>query len=221
MGTEIRSIELNNIHLSYPSIRGRKDVLKGITVSIPENRSLGILGRNGAGKSTLINIISGLLHPDKGEVNRNGLRLSWPIGKPTFQSNLSARNNVKFIARITGMDVKPVMEFVEDFTELGDYIDMPLTSYSAGMKARLGFAVSMAVDYDCLLIDEGFGAGDARFKKRMDEVFQEKFKDRNMICISHNVATIKRYCDYAAILRNGKLELFEDLEEAFDIYKDL
>lgn len=218
---EVRNIELRDIHMSYRMVHGRNHVLKGITLDIPSNKSLGILGRNGAGKSTLINILCGIIHPDKGYIKYNGLNMSWPVGRPAFQGSLTAVNNIKFICRLLGKPIKETIEFVEDFSELGKYMDMPIKTYSSGMRTRLGFAISMAVDFDCLLVDEGFNAGDARFTQKMNDVFEEKRANTNMICVSHNGNIIKKFCDYAAILNGGKLEIFDDINEALKIYKNL
>lgn len=217
----IRSIDLRNIHMSYKTTNGRNQVLRGLNLSVPNDRSLGILGRNGAGKSTLINIISGLLEPDRGNVNYNGIKLSFPIGRPTFQGSLTAYNNIKFVCRVMGVEIAPVYEFVQDFAELGEYMDMPVKTFSSGMKSRLGFALSMAIDSDCLIVDEGFGAGDARFRKKMNDVFEQRREGKNMICVSHNGGIIRKFCDYVGVLDNGIVTIYDDLEEGFNVYESL
>jgi len=217
----VKSIDLRNVHMSYKTKKGRNHVLRGLNLSIPNDRNFGILGRNGAGKSTMINILSGLLEPDRGTVTHNGLRLSWPIGRPAFQGSLTAYNNIKFVCRVMGIEIGPVFEFVQDFAELGDYMYMPVKTFSSGMRSRLGFALSMAVDCDCLLVDEGFGAGDARFRKRMDEIFEQRRAGKNMICVSHNGGIIRKFCDYAGVLKNGVVTVYDDLEEAFSVYENL
>lgn len=218
--TESR-IRLDDIHMSYRTVKGWNHVLRGVTLDIPRHRSLGIFGRNGSGKSTLINILAGLLEPDQGAIDLNGLRISWPIGRPAFHAKLTARNNIKFVCRVMGADIPSVVEAVEDFAELGEYMDMPLTTYSSGMKSRLNFALSMAVDCDCLLVDEGFNAGDARFTQKMHDRFDQLRADKNMICVSHNGNIIQRFCDYAGILQDGKIEVYEDIDEAIEIYRHL
>lgn len=194
-------------------------MLQDISLDIPADKSLGILGRNGAGKSTLVSIISGKIKPNRGNINYNGLKVSWPIGKPAFQGSLSAVNNIKFLCRLLDLPTKEIIRFVDDFAELGDYMIMPVKTYSSGMKSRLGFAISMAMDFDCLLVDEGFNAGDARFTAKMKEAFKKKKENTNMICVSHNGNIIKKFCDYAAILDNGKITLYDDIKEALKIYK--
>lgn len=221
MGNEIKFIEMNDVHMSYRVRHGWHKVLKGISLKVPQNKSVGILGRNGAGKSTLINILSGLITPMKGNINYNGLRVSWPIGRPAFQGSLTGTNNIRFICRLFGKPIKETIEFVDDFAELGKYMDMPVKTYSSGMKTRLGFAISMAVEFNTLLVDEGFSAGDARFTKKMNEIFNEKRKRTNMICVSHNGPIIREFCDYAAILQDGKIEIYDNVKEAIRKYRDL
>jgi capsular polysaccharide transport system ATP-binding protein len=221
MGTEIKKIELDDLHMSYRVRNGWHHVLKGISIDIPQNRSIGILGRNGAGKSTLISILSGLIRPNKGSIKYNGIKVSWPVGRPAFQGSLTGANNIKFFCRLFNLPIRETIDFVEDFAELGKYMHMPIKSYSSGMRTRLGFGLSMAIDFDTMLIDEGFNAGDARFTQKMNDLFDQKRETHNMICVSHNGGVIKKFCDYAAILRDGKLEVYEDIEEALSIYKNL
>lgn len=221
MGSEIKKIELRNISMSYRTRNSIHKVLDDLSFDIPHNKSLGILGRNGAGKSTLIKILSGVIKPQRGTVNYNGMDVSWPIGKPALQGSLTGANNIKFFCRLLGMPFRETIDFCEDFAELGKYMNMPVNTYSSGMKTRLGFAISMTADYDTLLVDEGFNAGDARFTKKMKALFEEKREKTNMICVSHNGKVIRKFCDYAAILRNGKLEFHDDVNQAIKIYKTL
>lgn len=216
-------LEINNVTKSfYTKRRGWTKVLKGIDVQIPKDKSLGILGRNGAGKSTLINIISGMDVPDSGKVKTNGLRLSWPLGGTSgIHGSLTARENLKFICRIYGEDIKEKLAFVEEFAELGQYIDMPVKTYSSGMKSRLGFAISMALQFDTYLVDEGFSAGDYRFIKKTEELFKMRKSQANMIVVSHNPTIIKKYCDFAAVLHYGSLTLYDNVNDALRVYYQL
>ncbi len=216
-------LEINNVTKSfYTKRRGWTSVLKGIDVQVPRDKSLGILGRNGAGKSTLINLISGMDVPDNGEIKTNGLRLSWPLGGTTgIHGSLTARENLKFVCRIYGQVLKEKLAFVEEFAELGPYIDMPVKTYSSGMKSRLGFAISMALEFDTYLVDEGFSAGDYRFNKKTEEVFQMRKSQANMIVVSHNPAIMKKYCDFAGVLHNGRLILYDDVNQALRVYYQL
>lgn len=215
------AIEIANLHKSYRTNNGWNHVLKGINLNIPKDQNLGILGRNGAGKSTLMSILSNIETADKGKINRNGLKLSWPIGKGGMQGSLTGADNVKFVCRITGTEIKPALDFVKDFSELAEYIDMPVKSYSSGMKSRLAFAMSMAVKFDTYLVDEGFNTGDARFTEKMLQVFSERKTSANMICVSHNPAIIKKFCNAAGILHQGQFTLYNNIDEAIEIYKIL
>lgn len=214
-------IVMQDVHKSYRTNWGRKHVLKGVSFQVPRDVSLGILGRNGAGKSTLIRVLSGLDTPDAGTVAHNGVRLSWPIGRGGTQGSLTGRDNIRFICRVYGLDIPRTVAFVDDFSELGPYLDMPVNTYSAGMRARLAFAISMAAEYDCYVVDEGFSAGDARFTQRMSELFDERRQRANMIVVSHSPSVIKRFCDKAAILEGGKLTVYDSLDEAISIYQAL
>jgi len=216
-------IEINNIKKSYYTKRhGWTQVIKGIDVRIPRDKSLGILGRNGAGKSTLISLIAGMDIPDSGEIKKNGLRLSWPIGSNAgIHGSLSARDNLKFICRIYGEDIAEKLAFVEEFAELGKYIDMPVKTYSTGMRSRLAFAISMAMEFDTYLVDEGFNAGDYRFTIKTEQVFQTRLSKANMIVVSHNPSTINKFCDYAGVLNDGRLTLFDNVRDALRIYYKL
>ncbi|MET0154992.1 MAG: ATP-binding cassette domain-containing protein [Rickettsiales bacterium] len=199
----------------------RKLVLNDVNLRIPSDVSIGIMGKNGAGKSTLVNLISGVEFPSSGRIARNGLRISWPIGRGGVQGALSAYNNIKFICRVTGANFRKSADMVADLTELGAYMDMPVHTYSSGMKARLMLAMSLIPEYDCYLVDEGFNAGTPKFTEKFNEVFSRRRERANMLCISHNPAIIRRFCDKAALLRDGKLVLFEDIEEAVEIFKTL
>ena len=201
---------------------GWKQVLRGITVEIPRDKSLGILGVNGAGKSTLLSLLSGIELPDKGKIETNGTSLSWPLGGIAgVHGSLTGRENIKFICRLYNRDIEEVTQFVQDFADLGDYLYMPVRTYSSGMKGRLGFGISMAIKFDTYLIDEGFSAGDARFHKKTEEIFAERAKTTNMIVVSHSASTVKRFCNSAGILQKGKLTLYDDVDEAIKIYGNL
>ncbi len=216
-------IRLENVSKGFMTLRhGWKQVLRDISIELPENKNLGILGHNGAGKSTLMRILSGLDMPDKGNIDTGGRRLSWPLGTPAgVHGSLTGRENIKFICRIYKKDIEQITAFVEDFAELGDYLTMPVNTYSSGMKSRLGFGISMAIDFDTYLIDEGFSTGDARFQKKTEAIFAEKKGRANMIVVSHSAGTIQRFCNAAAILKDGKLEMFDDMNLALKTYNNL
>lgn len=217
-------IEVSRVSKKYRIRNGWKTVLADLNFTLPPGRSIGILGRNGAGKSTLIRLIAGLEKPDSGTIHRHGKRVSWPLRQGGgVHGSLSGRENVKFICRIYGVDYREKVEFVEDFAALGAYMDEPVRTYSSGMKARLTFGISMAFDFDIYLIDEGMGGGDARFKSRFQDAFEEKRRKNNcgMIVVSHNEQTVRRLCDIGAVLEGGKLTLYDQIDEAISVYQNL
>jgi capsular polysaccharide transport system ATP-binding protein len=209
---------LENVTKAYPTRAGASVVLNRINLTVQPGQKLGILGRNGAGKSTLIRIISGAEKPTSGKVLRR-MRVSWPLAfTGGFQGSLTGVDNLRFICRVYGASFKDALPFVEDFTELGKYLQEPLRTYSSGMRARLAFAISMAVDFDCFLIDEVITVGDNRFHERCYHELFEKRKDRALILVSHEVQHIHTYCATAAVLQGGKLFNFRCKDEALDFH---
>lgn len=197
-------------------------VLDGVNLELDKGESIGILGRNGAGKSTLFKLISGLEMPDKGKITRDKEKISWPVGGASGIHNaLSGEDNIKFISRIHDLDYKEILDFVEDFAELGKYMRMPISTYSGGMRGRLAFGICMALQFDVYLIDEGFSPGDARFRKRSKTMFQEYSKNSSMLIVSHNKKTIRELCTKAGVLANGKLTLYDNVNEAIKVYSGL
>ena len=212
-------IELVDITKSYLTRSGPHVVLDDINLTIVPGEKIGILGRNGAGKSTLIRILSGAERPDQGCVNR-GMRISWPLAfGGAFQGSLTGQDNLRFICRVYGLDYREKIDYVQDFTELGKYFREPVKSYSSGMRARLAFAISMAVEFDCFLIDEVITVGDARFHDKCQIELFEKRKDRSMIIVSHEAHNIREHCDRACVLQAGKIYSFDNIESAYDFYK--
>ena len=211
------SLELIDVHKSYPIRGGRKDILRGAYGRIARGEKVGILGRNGSGKSTLVRILGGVEAPSRGRI-RSSMTLSWPIGMMAgFQPQLSGADNARFIARIYGRNTEPTVESVADFSELGEYLRMPLMTYSSGMRARLALAVSLAVDFDCYLVDEALAVGDTRFGR----AFAEKIERSGLILVSHSPALVRRLCTRAAVLDQGILTFYDDLDEALATYNAL
>ena len=211
-------ITLRNITKRYPVRHGYYSVLTGVNATIHPGERFGILGRNGAGKSTLIRIISGQEDADSGIVDRK-MKVSWPIAfSGAFQGSLTGHDNLKFIARIHGKDPASIQQDVENFAELGSFFNEPVKTYSTGMRARLAFALSLAIEFDCYLIDEVFSVGDARFQERCQHELFEKRKDRAYILVSHNQAFIKKHCQRVAVLDEGVLYNFDDVDLAFKYY---
>ena len=214
-------IALDRVAKSYPTPRGRKIVLDDATAVFPAGHNVGILGANGAGKSTLIRLLAGAELPDRGTIRR-AARVSFPLGfGGTLHGGLPGRENVAFIARVYGADVRATIRFVEEFAELGEYFDMPVELYSAGMRARLAFGACLAIDFDVYLIDEVTEIGDERFRRRCAAIFRERLRHADIMLATHNAQTLRHYCDRGAVLAEGRLELFDDLAGAFARYREL
>jgi capsular polysaccharide transport system ATP-binding protein len=214
-------IRCTNLRKSYPLGHGRKQVLQGLNVTISPGEKLGVLGRNGAGKSTFIKLVGGVEMPDSGRIERK-MTVSWPLGfGGGFQGSLTGYDNARFIARIYGQEYREIRDFIEDFTELGRQLKMPVKTYSNGMKARLAFALSLAIEFDCYLIDEVILVGDQNFQRKCHEELFEKRGDRALLLASHSPDTIREYCDRAMVLHQGNAHVHDDLEEALKIYEAL
>ena len=211
-------IDVQALTKAYRTRAGVHHVLDGIDLTVQRGEKLGILGRNGSGKSTLIRILSGAERPTSGRVTRT-MSLSWPLAfGGAFQGSLTGLDNFKFISRIYGTDYREKVAFVEEFAELGDYLREPVKTYSSGMRARLAFAISMAVDFDCFLIDEIIAVGDARFHEKCRVELFGKRSDRSFIMVSHEPSNIREHCTRAAVLRAGKLHPFADVDRAYAFY---
>jgi capsular polysaccharide transport system ATP-binding protein len=213
-------IRLEDIRKDYETRRGPVRVLDGVNLTVSRGEHVGILGRNGAGKSTLIRLIGGAELPTGGTVERR-MSVSWPLAfGGAFQGSLTGLDNLRFICRVYGVDPDEQVDFVQDFSELGLYLNEPVKSYSSGMRARLAFAISMVIDFDCFLIDEIIAVGDSHFRKKcMVELF-EKRADRAKIIVSHQTAYIQAHCTRAGVLSGGKLHHYADLNEAFAFYSE-
>ncbi len=212
-------IELKHITKSYKTPFGPNVVLDDISVVIPTGQSLGILGQNGAGKSTLMRIIGGAEMPDSGEIIREG-KVSWPIGfAGGFNGSLTGEDNWKVVARIYGQDVDRVIYKTREFAEVGKYFYMPVRTYSSGMKARVAFGLSMAIDFDVYLVDEVTAVGDKRFKEKCAAVFESRQSHSSMIMISHSMHTLRAQCTRGALLTKAGFFMFETIDEAIEKYE--
>jgi capsular polysaccharide transport system ATP-binding protein len=212
-------IALRDVSKTYRTPHGSKVLLNGVTCEFPPGVNVGILGRNGAGKSTLIRMIGGTEAPDSGEIGKSA-RVSWPLGfNVGFNSKLTGRENLRFICRLYGEDYRELADFVEDFAELGDYMDMPVITYSSGMKAKLTFGISMAFHFDYYLIDELTAVGDAVFRKKSQACFEERRKSATLLVVSHSMGTIRSFCDKAMVLYQGDLLDFPDIAAAEEFYR--
>ncbi len=213
-------IRLNDVSKAYRTKRGDHIVLDHVSCELPRGENLGILGGNGAGKSTLLRILSGIESPDAGSIERRG-SVSWPIGfSGGFNGSLSGEENARFVARIYGKDVDEIVDFSRSFAQIGEYFFMPVRTYSSGMRARLAFGLSMAIDFDYYLVDEVTAVGDKEFQERSRAAFQERSQRASVIIVSHSMKTIRDYCTRAAVLKLGRLRLYDNLEEAQAAYEN-
>lgn len=212
-------ILLQKVTKRYPVRGGMRTILDTIDLRVEPGEKLGILGRNGSGKSTLIRLIGGVEPPDAGVVHR-GMKVSWPLAfSGGFQGSLTGLDNLRFICRIYDTSIEDKIPYVQDFSELGPYLREPVKTYSAGMRARLAFALSMVIDFDCYLIDEVVAVGDDRFRERCQTELFQKRGDRAMVIVSHSPAYIRAHCDRTAVLLGGKLHHFDSVDEGFAFYQ--
>lgn len=211
-------IEIRDLTKIYKTRHAPKVVLDRVNLRIRPHEKVGILGRNGSGKSTLIRLIAGAEAPTRGQVVR-GMSVSWPLAfNGAFQGSLTGRDNLNFICRIYGVDAADKIGFVEDFSELGKAFREPVKTYSSGMSARLAFAISMAIEFDCFLIDEVIAVGDDRFAAKCQYELFEKRSDRALIMVSHAMDNIRAHCERACVLDKGRLHDFPDLDSAYSFY---
>ncbi|WP_086235608.1 ABC transporter ATP-binding protein [Campylobacter devanensis] len=216
-------IKLDNLTKFYPLSNGDKHfVFREFTFTFPDDCSIGLIGRNGAGKSTLMRLLSGADIPNAGRVITDK-KISWPVGLAGgFQHALSARDNVKFVARVYGYRGEALEEkvrYIEEFAEIGKYFDEPMNTYSSGMRSRIGFGLSMAFDFDYYLIDEAGAVGDAKFKKKSDAIYKEKLSNSKVIMVSHNMSEIKQWCDKIILVNSGMTTVYDDVDEGIEMYK--
>jgi len=208
-----------NLRKSYRTGHGRREILKGLNCIINKGERLAVLGRNGAGKTTLIKQIGGVEFPDSGHIIRS-MTTSWPIGfNGGFQGSLTGYDNARFIARIYGKSYDEIRDFIADFTELEGALKQPVKTYSSGMRARLAFALSLAIEFDCYLIDEVILVGDQNFQRKCQIELFEKRSDRAMIIVSHDMHAVREFCNRAILITNGIGENFINLSEAIEAYQ--
>lgn len=214
-------IHLENLTKSFWLKGERKIVIDDLNLTLPTGRSLALLGRNGAGKSTLLQIIAGTMRPDHGRVLSDG-SISWQVGLGgAFHGQLTGAENVRFVARIYGVDTEELVNFVGDFAELGKFYHMPLRSYSSGMRARLTFGASMGIRFDTYLVDEVTAVGDAKFREKSRAVFAERMRQSGAIMVNHSMPQLRQYCESGLVLEQGKVFFFEDLDEAIALHEKL
>ncbi|MFD0859912.1 ABC transporter ATP-binding protein [Roseovarius aquimarinus] len=211
-------IRFENLTKTYRVQGARKTIIDDLTIELPTGTSLGLLGLNGAGKSTLMQLIAGTLRPDRGRVISDG-SISWPVGfGGSFHPDLTGAQNVRFIARVYGVDTDELMAFVEEFSELGKHFHMPVRSYSAGMKSRLTFGASFGIRFDTYLVDEVTSVGDAAFRRKSEALFKDRMQASSAILVSHEMGQLRSYCDSGIVLDRGTLTYFDDIEDAIEAH---
>jgi capsular polysaccharide transport system ATP-binding protein len=217
-------IRVEKVTKYYPTTSGLHYVLRNASVEIPARAQIGVLGRNGSGKSTLMRMLSGVDVPNHGRIVKWG-SVSWPLGIASgVQSQMTGRENTRFACRIQGMqfdEMDPIIEFVQSFAEIGRYFDMPARSYSSGMKARLGFGITMAFDFDFYIIDELSAVGDSVFKAKAMEIFTQKRLRAGFVRASHNIKELRAECSSGIVINNAKLEYWPSIEDAIERYQSL
>ena len=213
-------IALDNVTKFYPTKHGLHYILRNVSLVFPEDKNIGLFGVNGSGKSTLMNLLSGVDQPNRGRITVTG-NISWPLGLSGYQGSMTGRENAEFICRIYGKtprEIREKVQWIKEFSELGRFFEMPLNAYSSGMRSKFSFAASMAFDFDYYLIDELTAVGDARFRDKCHQIFDEKKGRAHFFFVSHNVNELKRQCDAGLFIRDGQLYLYDSVQEAIDIY---
>ena len=216
-----RRIRLRNLVKEYHTPIGRRRILDDVSCDIEAGEKVAILGRNGAGKSTLVKLIGGVEPPTSGSIEK-GLYMSWPLAfAGGLEGNMTGRDNARFIARLYDRPLDDMLAFVDDFAELGRQLDIPVRNYSTGMRMRLAFALTLAIDFDCFLIDEVLSVGDQRFHRKCHEALFQKRKHCAMILVSHDTSIVREFCSKALVLKAGRGRVFDDIELALKIYDSL
>ncbi|MCC5968273.1 MAG: ABC transporter ATP-binding protein [Natronohydrobacter sp.] len=214
-------IEFQNISKGFWVQDSYRPVIHNLNLRIPSGRSLALLGRNGAGKSTLLNIVSGTMRPDTGQVVSDGT-ISFSIGySGSFHPDMTGLQNTRFIGRVYGVDTDELVDFVEDFAEIGPHFHMPVRTYSSGMKSRLAFGVAMGIPFDTYLIDEATATGDKRFRTKSRDVFRERIQNASALIVSHRMSDIRQFCDCGLVLHDGQVELFDEVEAAIARHEEV
>tara|TARA_R110002124_G_scaffold46826_1_gene140095 strand:- start:58 stop:726 length:669 start_codon:yes stop_codon:yes gene_type:complete len=213
-------IHLENLTKYFPNRKGHQVIVENLTATFPTGESVALLGRNGAGKSTLLKLIAGTITPTSGRVLSTG-SISYPVGfAGSFHPDLTGAQNTRFVARLYGYDTESLLEFVEEFAELGEHFHMPLRNYSSGMRSRLSFGVSMGIPFDTYLVDEVTAVGDGAFRFKSAAVFDDRMEKSGAIVVTHSPPMVKRMCTMAAVLENGTLNFFEDIDEALALHEE-
>ncbi|PIE06893.1 MAG: ABC transporter ATP-binding protein [Rhodobacterales bacterium] len=212
-------IRFENVTKSFWVNGRRMTVIDNLSFTLPSGKALALLGRNGAGKTTLLRMVAGIMSPDRGRITSDG-SISWPVGLAgAVHGEMTGAQNVRFVARIYGVDTNMLVDFVSDFAELGRHFYMPVRSYSSGMRSRLLFGSAMGIRFDTYLIDEVTAVGDAAFKRKSKAVFRERVRSAGAVMVSHNLGELREFCDSAIILENGRVSYYDDVGDAIEVHK--
>lgn len=209
-------IHLDRLTKSFPARQGRKMIVDNLTATFPTGASVALLGRNGAGKSTLLKLIAGTIRPTSGQVLSTGT-ISYPVGfAGSFNADMTGLQNARFVARLYGVDTDELVDFVEDFAELGQHFRMPIRTYSSGMRARLSFGVSMGIPFDTYLVDEVTAVGDGAFRNKSARIFDDRRETSGAIVVTHSPIMVKRVCNMAVVMEEGNLQFYDDIDAALE-----
>jgi len=212
-------LELRHVTKIYQTSSGPNVVLRDLSLSLPPRESIGVLGKNGAGKSTLLRIVAHAESPTAGEVIHHG-RVSWPIGfAGGFNGALTGEENCRFVARIYNQDIDYVVEQTREFAEIGNYFYEPVRTYSSGMRARVAFGLSMAIDFELYLVDEVTAVGDKAFRAKCQAAFADRRQRAGLLMVSHEPATLTAFCKRGIVLHNGNATIYDSLAEATAAYE--
>lgn len=215
-------IHLENVSKYYATPSGRHYVLDNVTLTIPDEAHVGVLGPNGAGKSTLMRLFAGVDAPNKGSISRTG-SISWPMGlAKSMHGSLTGKENARFACHIQGLtrdEIVVAVDGIKKFADIGKYFNMPVRTYSSGMRARMNFAIAMAFDFDCYIIDELTAVGDKIFRKKSAAAFKGKRQSASFIKVSHNINELIEECNMGLVLHNSKAVLYPSIKEAIDVYE--
>lgn len=214
-------LDLDNVTKRFRAKKSDKIIVENLSFSLTEGVNIGVLGKNGVGKSTLLRMLAGVEAPDSGTIKRYG-SVSWPIAFSGFlHGSLSGRENARFIARVYGKDPDEIEDNCASFADIGQYFDMPLKTYSSGMRARVAFSLSMAIDFDVQLIDEVMAVGDDGFQQKCRRAMEDRAQKSTFIIVAHQSKTLEEWCHVGAVLNDGKMTFYDTIKEAIHAYKAL
>ena len=236
---EKHAIEVKDLVISYQNLKktsikktllhlkrqkpDRFVAVKGISFYVREGEILGIIGKNGSGKSTTLNALAGIFSPDSGSIDLNGHSISLLSIGVGFIREMTGRENITLSGMLLGFteeQVKAKEQEIIDFAEIGEFIDMPVRTYSSGLYSKLAFSITAILETDIMLIDEVLSVGDQKFKKKSYEKMKSLIsnKDRTVVIVSHSIETLKQLCDTVMWMHEGQIKRIGDPDEVLDEY---